>query len=164
MPNYQNGKIYRIICNISGKQYIGSTTISLASRLSTHKKVYNTINSCTSREVLKNNDYNIVLLEDYPCERKEQLLQKERYYIETMDCVNKKIPNRSKEEWYQDNKEDYIVRQKIWNNNNKDKLREYQKRFRDKGVVIDLNEMPAIELNIEEIYDSNCELIKYQEI
>ena len=38
MVNYANGKIYRIVCNTTGKQYIGSTTRPLSERLNGHKK------------------------------------------------------------------------------------------------------------------------------
>ena len=166
MVNYQNGKIYRIVCNITGKQYIGSTISHLNTRLSQHKKSF----SCTSIQVLENGDYNIVLIEDYPCERKEQLLQRERFFIETMECVNKKYPLRTRHEWYQDNKKRLIEKQLLWNNNNKDKLREYQETFKNKnkGIFIDLTEGSValtnidvhddehVKLNIEDIYD--CDL------
>lgn len=132
MVNYLNGKIYRIVCNETGKCYVGSTTTALSTRLCQHKKIFKDNKSGTSKQVLQNGNYNIILLEDFPCERKEQLLQRERYYIEKMDCVNKKIPLRSAHDWYEDNKEQYIERQMVWNNNNKDKLKEYQKTFKAK--------------------------------
>jgi len=156
MVNYQNGKIYRIVCNVTGQQYIGSTVSSLNTRLCQHKKS----RSCTSTQIIDNNDYSIVLIEDYPCERKEQLLARERFYIETMDCVNKKYPLRSQHEWYEDNKKRLIEKQTIWNNNNKDKLKEYRKTYRNKnkGVYVDLTNIDVedeeqIKLNIEELYD-----------
>jgi hypothetical protein len=160
MPNYQNGKIYRIICNQTGLQYIGSTTIPLASRLSQHRKVFKDAKSGTSKLVLENNDYNIILIEDFPCDRKEELLQRERFFIETMACVNKQIPTRSAAEWYQDNKEQYISRQMIWNNNNKDKLKEYQNTFRtkEKGIYVDLTSIDIddehIKLEFDDIYNT----------
>jgi hypothetical protein len=176
MVNYQNGKIYRIVCNETGKQYIGSTTSSLALRLCQHKKLFKDGKSGTSKEVLQNGNYSIVLIQDCPCDRKEQLLQQERYYIETLDCVNKKIPLRTQHEWYEDNKEQYIARQMVWNNNNKDKLKEYQKTFRAKqqsdmvlknrGVILDGEvdvDTGEIKLNIEDIYDCDCEAIEYDE-
>lgn len=171
MVNYQNAKIYRIVCNVTGKQYIGSTVSTLSTRLCQHKKALIDDRKCTSRDVLNSGDYNIVLIEDYPCERKEQLLQRERYYIETTDCVNKNIPNRSKEEWYQDNKdvladkyklnrEKRIEYQMNWNAANKDKLKKYQKTYKTKneGVIVDLTEVDLsenIKLNIENLYDCN---------
>ena len=163
MPNYLNGKIYRIICNKTGLQYIGSTTIPLTSRLSQHRKKFKEGQSGTTRLVLENNDYNIVLIEDYPCDRKEELLQRERYYIETMCCVNLKLPMQTQKEWYEKNKDRLIEQQKIWNNNNKDKLREYQKTFRtknnlSKGIYVDLNDIEIddenIKLDFEDIFDT----------
>lgn len=169
MVNYQNAKIYRIVCNVTGKQYIGSTVSTLSTRLCQHKKALIDDRKCTSRDVLNSGDYNIVLIEDYPCERKEQLLQRERYYIETTECVNKNIPNRSKEEWYQNNKdvladkyklnrEKRIEYQMNWNAANKDKLKKYQKTYKAKheGVIVDLTEVDLsenIKLNIENLYD-----------
>lgn len=169
MPKYENGKIYRIICNQTGLQYVGSTTIPLSARLSQHKKVLKDGISGTSKLVLENGDYSIILLEDFPCERKEQLLQRERYYIETMNCVNKKIPNRSQKEWYIDNREAYIEKQKIWNNQNKHKLRQYQETFKNKnkGIFIDLTNIDVddddVKLNIEDIYDCD-ELLDKEEL
>ena len=157
MVNYQNGKIYRIVCNKTGLQYIGSTVSSLSVRLGQHKHTI----KCTSQKVLENGDYNIVLVEDYPVDRKEQLLQRERFYIETMDCVNKKYPLRTQHEWYEDNKERLIEKQNIWNNNNREKCLEYQKKYinKNKGIYIDLNgdtnEIDVVDniiLNYDEIY------------
>lgn len=161
MVNYQNGKIYRIVCNVTGKQYIGSTISSLNTRLSQHKKYIKDGKYCSSKIVLEEGDYDIVLIEDFPCERKEQLLQRERYYIETIECVNKKIPTRTQAEWYIDNKERLIEKQMLWNNTNKDKLKEYQKTFKNKnkGLLVDLTEVNVddeeqIKLSIEDIYES----------
>ena len=139
MVNYENGKIYRIVCNKTGKQYIGATTILLSARLSQHKKLFNTKKTCLSREVIEGDDYAIYLIEDCPCERKEQLLSRERYYIETTDCVNKKIPLRTKHEWYMDNRDELIQRQLIWNSENADKLKLYNEKYRQKLRDIILN-------------------------
>ena len=154
MVNYLNGKIYRIVCNDTGKQYIGSTTSPLTIRLCQHRKLMKDGRSGSSKEVLKKGNYNIILLEDYPCDKKEHLLARERYYIETMECVNKKIPLRTRHEWYEENKDVYIARQMIWNNNNKDKLKEYQETFKAKGKVINLTDDENIHLDIEDIYES----------
>lgn len=171
MVNYQNGKIYRLVCNVTGKQYIGSTCIPLATRLYQHKRLFKNGKSGTSKFVLENNNCNIVLLEDFPCDRKELLLQRERYYIDNMDCINKNIPTRNRHEWYENNKEKYIERQKLWNNNNKDKLKEYQKTFKNKnkGISVDLTELDVddeenIKLNIEDIYLNNEMLDEVQSI
>ena len=162
MVNYLNGKIYRLVCNDTGKQYIGSTTSQLSTRLCQHKKLLKDGRSGTSKEILENNNYKIILLEDYPCDRKEQLLMRERFFIESMECVNKKIPLQTHHEWYMNHRDEYIARQMVWNNANKDKLKEYQKTFQDKkkGICIDLTQDISIDdenihLEIDEIYDSS---------
>lgn len=162
MVNYANSKIYKIICNKSGSMYIGSTTCKLCVRLSQHRKLFKEGLSGTSKLVLQNGDYNIFLLEDFPCERKEQLLARERYYIETLDCVNKKVPLRTQAEWYKENKDRLIKKQIMWNNANREKCMEYQARFKNKtkGIVINLNGEEEeiddpIKLVIEDLYEGN---------
>ena len=60
----------------------------------------------TSFKVLENNDYSIILLEDVKeCLSKDQLRAHERKWIETLNCVNKRIEGRTKKEWYCDNLE-----------------------------------------------------------
>lgn len=97
-PNkYGQGKVYRIVDN-HGQVYIGSTVRSLNTRYSEHKKAFRAWQEgkaqyCTSYEVLKSGINGIFLLEDYPCESKEQLLEREKYYVQqTPNCVNKVLP------------------------------------------------------------------------
>jgi len=92
MVNYQKGKIYKIVCNYSKKIYIGSTCSSLSKRLSGHLSKEN----CTCKDFISPQ---IFLIEDYPCERKEQLTMRERHYIESLDCVNNRVPHRTWKEW-----------------------------------------------------------------
>jgi hypothetical protein len=132
MVNYGNGKIYRIVCNKTGKQYIGATTIALSARLSQHKKLFRGARTSLSREVIEGGDYAIYLIEDVPCTRKEQLLARERHYIDTLNCVNKKKPLRTKHEWYMENREELIRKQILWNKANEDKTREYKQRYTEK--------------------------------
>ena len=95
MPNYQLGKIYKIVHYTNNNNYIGSTCEPiLARRLAGHVSDYkcylnNKKKYITSFKVLENSNYNIVLIEEYPCDTKDQLLARERYYIDTLDCVNK---------------------------------------------------------------------------
>ena len=68
---YKNGKIYRIVCNITGEQYIGSTCKTLKQRLQQHKASYKCYkggkgNYITSFKILENDNCAIVLIEDYP--------------------------------------------------------------------------------------------------
>ena len=111
MVNYQNSKIYRIVDNTNGNVYYGSTCENtLALRLSKHKADYKQYlnrnhNFTTSFDILKNNNYEIILVESYPCNNKDELHARERFYIENNECVNKYIPNRTNKEWCERNKE-----------------------------------------------------------
>jgi hypothetical protein len=101
---YKKGKIYKIVCNVTDNQYIGSTCKSLCQRLANHRADYKRYinglskNYITAFKILENNDYNIILLEYFPCDTKEELNARERYYIETLSNINKNKPTITKEE------------------------------------------------------------------
>jgi hypothetical protein len=70
MTDYQKGKIYRIVCNITGLTYYGSTCEpTLARRLAKHVGNYKRFKDgkeesyMTSYKVLEGGDYTIVLVE-----------------------------------------------------------------------------------------------------
>ena len=136
MVNYQNGKIYKIVCNVSGLIYIGSTTKkTLAMRLSGHRSAYKAYLDkleraayITSFQVLEKEDYSIILIENYPCNNKDELRARERFYIESINCVNKAIPGRGKLEsrmvCHYNNKEKNNKQALDYYYKNKDKLNE----------------------------------------
>jgi hypothetical protein len=125
MPDYSRGKIYALVCNETGEQYIGSTTQSLSQRLSLHTYMTkNGINGCKSKQILERGNYSIVLIEEYACENKNQLERRERHFIETMVCVNKIIPTRTKQEYINDNQYFIIERHSNYYQKNKTKLNE----------------------------------------
>ena len=65
MPNYQNGKIYKIINDIDDKIYIGSTTSLLCQRLAGHHQ-----RCSTTAKQFFNQNHKIILLENYSCNSK----------------------------------------------------------------------------------------------
>jgi hypothetical protein len=136
MDRYSKAKIYKIVDNTTGQVYIGSTCVdTLAVRLARHKCKYRRYldghvgDYLTSFEVLKNGDYTIVLLEEYPCQTKDQLFARERYYIENVTCVNKNIPNRSEKEYREANKEILNAKSKERYAQNKDNILEQCKEY-----------------------------------
>ena len=137
MPDYSKSKIYKIVCNITGLIYIGSTSQPLCRRIQDHKNDYKRYlngkhNYVSSFKILENNNYNIVLVEDFTCKRKEQLHAKERFWIENTECVNKVIPTRTQKEHYQDNKENIKKYQKNYDDNNKEKRKQYYENNKEK--------------------------------
>ena len=96
MPDYSKGKIYAIICNDTGKAYIGSTTTTLINRHKDHKKhwkqwVAGKRDYTACYEILKGGNYKMHLLENVPCKSKRELEQAEAEYMNHYVCVNKNI-------------------------------------------------------------------------
>ena len=125
MDRYKNAKIYRIVCNKTGLTYYGSTCKKLCQRIAQHRTDYKRYLDgkfpyITSFEIIKNGDYDIILVEECPCENKEQLKARERYHMDNNDCVNKNIPNRTKLEYYQDNKEAILKQQSEYYQDNRE--------------------------------------------
>jgi hypothetical protein len=60
------------------------------------------------------------------------LHQRERWYIENNECVNKYIPCRTVKEYYVDNKEHILNHQKDYDNANKEQKKIYQLKNADK--------------------------------
>ena len=167
MVNYKQGKIYKIECNITGLVYIGSTCKKkLSGRMSEHRSDYRKHMKgkkkyLSSFKVMENNDYNIILIEDFPCKSKDQLFARERYYTNTIECVNirknqgcileigKKESNKLywglhcddkkddkklyDEEYYHKNIDKINSRTKENYETNKDKVKACQKNYREEN-------------------------------
>lgn len=94
--------MYQIVSDSANLRYVGATTKSLEERFLRHKlqKIHyerSKYNRVTSYDVLEHPDARIELLEQ--CDTKKQLRERERFYIESRDCVNHNIPGRSRSEW-----------------------------------------------------------------
>ncbi|MBC8307069.1 MAG: hypothetical protein H8E55_66330 [Pelagibacterales bacterium] len=127
MPDYTKGKIYKIYNDsMPNKCYYGSTIQPLSKRLSTHKKIYK---DCTSKQLFEQKGAKIVLVENVICNNKEELEKRERFYIENNKCVNKKIPGRTKKEYYKDNKDKKKIINKKYRNDNKEKIALQKKQY-----------------------------------
>jgi hypothetical protein len=132
MEKLKVGKIYKLIDNTNGNIYIGSTTQILNQRLSKHKCDYKSYlngkhNCVTSFEIIKNNDYRIEIIKYVIYKDKIELHQRERYYIENNDCINKYIPLRNSKQYYIDNKEYIKEHNKQYIIDNKERIKEYNK-------------------------------------
>jgi hypothetical protein len=95
MPNYQNGKVYKLCTYNSDDVYYGSTCLALCQRLANHVnrwrlfkrgKKYST--PMTSFSILEKGNYYIELVETVPCSSKEELHVREKHWIKNNTCVN----------------------------------------------------------------------------
>lgn len=94
---YANGKVYKIIGDLDGPCYVGSTINHLSERLMNHKSGYKKWKNDSNARYMRSFDIfdqygfdecTIVLLECCNVQTRVELLQREQHYIDTLDCVN----------------------------------------------------------------------------
>jgi len=109
--NYANGQIYMIESLEGNVRYIGSTVGKLYKRMCQHRKDHKLQTPSTASVVMKFPDARMLLIENWPCYSKEQLVAREAFHIRNSQCVNKNVmipgfPNAK----YHDNIE-YVTKQ-----------------------------------------------------
>eukprot|EP01041_Mallomonas_annulata_P017040 gene17040-35306_t len=143
MPDYSLGKIYKIVCNVTGEVYIGSTCeTTLARRLTGHVRDCNYYNkggkvsNFSSFQIINRGNYYIDLLESCPCSSRDELRKKEREWYEKLSCVNKVRPYATPEElkendrkWCIENKTYLQNRHKNWRIDNLERCNEMCKSY-----------------------------------
>ena len=140
MPDFSKAKIYKLVSNISSDVYIGSCLVELSKRFSVHKGPSNT---CISKSMfIDGATITIVLIEDCPCENKNQMKARELHYITTLQCININKPfitdvnvvNGDYKEWrkqYQlEHKEDIKQYNKQYNIEHAAEKKQYDKQYR----------------------------------
>ena len=143
------GLIYKIFDNTNGNIYYGSTTVTISKRMTGHRSKYKewvagNARKCKSYDILKNGDYSYSLVEQVEYEDKGELLQRERWYIENNECVNKNIPTRSQDEkieyhkeynkeYYQQNREGLLENVMEYRQKNREIINEKRKQYREKN-------------------------------
>lgn len=128
------GKIYKLECLNTGKVYIGSTTCKyLSQRLSSHVNCYKRWvrgqrSFITSFQIIEGGNYEISLIEN--CSSREELAKRERFYIDSMTCVNKNLPRGANESVdYKCNSSEYT---RAYYVKNKQRFAEYYKQNRER--------------------------------
>jgi len=134
--DYALGKIYKIIDNTSPMFYIGSTCYpKLSQRLAKHRQHLREYEKGKTHyraamEILNNDDYKIILLENYPCNNIDELHAQEQYWMDKLRCddmVNKinakgvsiEKKKEKKKEYYENNKEEISQKNKEYSEKNK---------------------------------------------
>ena len=170
---YKNGKIYKLWRLDCDDVYIGSTCLPLTKRLYEHKKSFKLWDAnpekrgfVTSYLLFRKgiDDVKIELIMSCPCNDKSELLKNEGFYIRSIKCVNKHIPNRTKQEYAKNryqrmkiysksildqyaknhkqyakayverNKDEISCKSKLYRERNKDKLIESRKKYRENNL------------------------------
>ena len=148
---YEDGKIYKLQCS-DGKYYFGSTIRTLTARLSSHRYA--------SKNTETNNTYNhintigwdnvtITLVEPFPCETKQQLLQRELWFISEHKndnlCLNTRNPltddspetrqqHKDKcKEYYAQHRGEILQKRREYQIENREKRTEYNGEYRQQN-------------------------------
>ena len=154
--DYSKGMIYKLCCKDPEitEIYIGSTT-NKKIRKTQHKtkctnsnsKDYNCYKYQFIRETGGFENWDMIMIEEFPCNSKNELETRERYWIETLKPkLNKIIPtrtnkeyreehkielNKKRKEWIEKNKEDLCNKKKEYYEKNKDKIKKYYEEHKE---------------------------------
>jgi len=133
---YEKGVIYKLCCkDLNIKEiYVGSTC-NFSRRKCQHKSVVSNVDNeeYVYRFIRDNggwDNWEMILIENYPCSDRQQLLGRERYWYETLEAsLNMVYPNRSKKEYYDDNEEKIRGKNKKYYDANREKVLEHCKKY-----------------------------------
>ena len=130
---FKDGKVYKLTSSQTDKIYIGSTFQTLKDRNRVHRcrKSNNTV----SYLITDYDDFKIVLLEKLNFATKKQLEEVEAMYIRRHRdiCVNKKIPLRTKKQYYLDNRVSIGIKNKKYRIAHRPAILIKQKEYRIKN-------------------------------
>jgi hypothetical protein len=119
---------YKITSTNTDKIYVGSTEKDINTRLQNHEAQYRYFKdgNCryiTSFEILEYKDYKIELLENKICQNREERDTVEcKYIINIPNTINKYLPGRTREQYYQDNKQELNERYRQYYQDNKQEI------------------------------------------
>lgn len=139
MPNYQQSKIYKIISPHTDKIYIGSTIKQyLSQRLVKHKSDFKRwqqgkTHKVSSFDLIELGNVEIILLELYPCNSKDELTSRERYWYDLNKelSINKIRPWVTSDETLETRKERYINNKEYYKKQTNDNRENYKQRYNE---------------------------------
>lgn len=177
--DYQKSKIYIIRNYTNEKIYIGSTCSSLSKRFYKHRSQMNCKGCCHFPLYLEMRElgvkqFYIELIEEYPCNNKDELRAREGYYIREYHSFkpeigyNKRIEGRTRKEWVEDNNQQIKESKKEYYENNKEDIKQYKKdyqeknkeRIKEKSKAYQENNKEKIKQKKKEYNEKNKERIK----
>ena len=90
MPNYERGKIYKLVCKTEGcdEVYVGGTVLKLNKRMCTHRFDAKWRKSKVYKYMRQHGIENFVieLLETYPCGSRKELDVREQFWIDQLQA------------------------------------------------------------------------------
>ena len=150
--DYSKTNIYKIVCNdLSVKDcYVGHTT-NMTERKHNHKSRCNNEKNKSHNlkiyQIIRENggwdNWNMLLVEKFPCKDKFEACKREREIFEELDAkMNTNRPYRTQEDhkadrkeyinqYHEDHKEEIAEKKKQYREENKEKIKKYKKQYRE---------------------------------
>ena len=162
---FSKGKIYCIKNKLNNKSYVGSTISTLNERFGQHKS-WSEKKATTLYKAFKEfgiDNFEITLLEEFPCKSRKELLERESHYIRSLNTIdegyNMYLAGRTREErkvqkalvdkayrdlkgqslldqkkeYYQKNRERIITNNTAYQQEHKEARQEYMKNYAKKN-------------------------------
>ena len=118
-----SGVIYSIVCNETGEVYYGSTTKTADERVYRHLCCFKSWKRgknrcCSSFRIIERGNYTVNTVDTIDFETKKELHERERFWIENNECINRQLPTqtpeekRNRERLYYEKKKDHIQQYK----------------------------------------------------
>ena len=133
--DYSQGKVYELVCNVTGLVYVGSTVMTMVKRMDAHRSP---ASECHSKKVMAAGDFTDKVLELFPCSTVKELVARENIFIKQYQdlygelCVNRDTFLTKSEynaRFYSQDAQAQRDRSKKYKVENKEKVRA-QKRLR----------------------------------
>lgn len=163
--NYKRTIIYKLCCKNPEITciYVGHTT-DFIRRKREHKKCCNNENDKSYNIYVYQfiranggwNNWDMIVIEEFPCETKYQAETRERYWLEELKAtLNKCIPTRTMREYRETNREQILEQKKEYYETNKEQILEQKKENYEK------NREQLLEQKKEKIVcECGCEISK----
>lgn len=143
MVNYKLGKIYKIVSPSHPEvpPYFGSTCDALSRRMTGHRVDFKRgKNNTASKALMCFDDAIILLVEEYPCDNKEQLHAREgQIMLEAIEKSNIRMAGVTHEErllqiakYKIDHKEEIKAQQAKYREEHQEKIKQYRDKYQEK--------------------------------
>ena len=137
---YQNATIYKIVNSVNDHIYVGAACMPLAKRMSEHRtrsKTNTDLDLYKAMNELGLQHFRIILVEQYPCENKMQLVQREQYWCDILKPQYNKPPairldaKEYDKKYREEHKEQIKAKQKQYREENKVHIQAKNKQYRE---------------------------------
>lgn len=135
--DYSNTKIYKLVCKDLNVKfiYVGYTTDWIVRKYKHKYESNSNIKNFKVYTMIRENggweNWDMILIEEFPCENSLQARQRERHWYETLNStLNTHNPYRNDtNEWFEENRETKSKKFKQYYEENKEELKDRHKKY-----------------------------------